>query len=304
MKAVPSDMYYHEADRKALAALKAIPGLGLIMKKYMEIFSETTSECLNMAMKIRLGPNQLPEIYNLLPPICETLGIAEPQFYLEMNPYPQAYTDGDSKTFVTITSGLLDMMTQEELSAVIAHECGHIACHHVLYRSLGFAILSAGSSFLGGLGHLITLPLKLAFASWIRCSELSADRAAAVYMKGSEHVENVMLRLSSGKKDLLKNINKELYMKQAEAYQNMLNDKWNKAMQYFATMWFSHPLSSVRTSEINKWCKSDEFSKIIKFMEDESTDVAIVKANTAFCPKCGTAVSNDDKFCKICGTAL
>ena len=296
---VPSDMYYHEQDRQTLEALKAIPGFTIVLKKFMEVFSESITEGLDMAMKIRLGPNQLPDLYNLLPPICKVLGIQEPQFYLEMSPEPNAYTTGDTKTFVTITSGLVDMMSEEELSAVIAHECGHIACHHVLYSYMASVLLSAGSSVLG-LG-LLTLPLQMALAAWQRCSEFSADRAAAVYMKGSEGVENVMMRLSSGDKDLFKKIDKQLYMKQAEAYQDMLsNSKWNKALQYYATMFNTHPLTSVRAFEINRWCRSGQFNRILDYMNGEGRLIE----HRRFCPNCGVPVQEGFRFCKSCGTQL
>ncbi len=89
---------------------------------------------MNMATAIRLSPTQLPKLYNHLPPICEKLGIAEPEFYLQMDPVPNAWTFGDTKIFITITSGLVELLNDEELDAVIAHECGHILCHHVLYH--------------------------------------------------------------------------------------------------------------------------------------------------------------------------
>ena len=47
------------------------------------------------------------------------MGIEEPEFYLEMNPVPNAYTFGDTKVFITITSGLVDMMDDEELDAFL-----------------------------------------------------------------------------------------------------------------------------------------------------------------------------------------
>lgn len=80
---------------------------------------------MNMASTIRLSPTQFPEIYKHLPPICERLGIQEPEFYLEMNPTPNAYTAGDTRVFIVVTSSLVEMMDDEELDAILAHECGH-----------------------------------------------------------------------------------------------------------------------------------------------------------------------------------
>ena len=267
MRAVPPDMYCHPLDKKTLNSLKAIPMFDSALKKVMSIFSENFMEGLNMAEKFRLSNEQLPEIYNLLPPICETLGIEEPQFYLEMDPIPNAYTYGDTKIAITVTSGLVNTMSTEELKTVIAHECGHIACHHVLYYSMANLMLDSGIDLLG-LGSLLAVPLKWGLYKWSRCSELSADRAAAVVMGGSEHVENIMMKFAGGLKDINQKANKELYMKQAEAYLGMLeNSKWNKIQQYYLVSMRDHPLNAIRADEINKWCKSEDFEKIIDFMK-------------------------------------
>ena len=131
--------YYHDQDRQALEALKEIPGFTGALKAFMKVFNEKMMHGLNMSSKIRLGPEQLPEIYAYLPPICTALGIEEPEFYLEMDPFPNAYTYGDSQVFITVTSGLLEHMEEDEIKAVLAHECGHIACRHVLYHTMASA---------------------------------------------------------------------------------------------------------------------------------------------------------------------
>ena len=68
--------------------------------------------------------------------------------------------------FITITSGLVDMMTEEELDAVIAHECGHILCHHVLYHSIAHYVMD-GLDSLGVLGSL-GVPIQYAILYWER----------------------------------------------------------------------------------------------------------------------------------------
>lgn len=83
--------FIHPEDAAALKALKAIPMLSTIVKKLMDVGAEQLQTGLNMASKVRLSPTQLPRLYNILPPICERLEIKEPEFYLEMNPSPNAY---------------------------------------------------------------------------------------------------------------------------------------------------------------------------------------------------------------------
>ena len=118
----PAD-YIHPEDEAARRNMEAIPGFAAAMKLFMRYYDEQIVHGMNMANKIRLSPTQLPEIYQKLPPICQRLSISEPEFYLEMDPYPNAYAMGDTRTMVTVTSGLLEYLTDEEVSSVIAHEC-------------------------------------------------------------------------------------------------------------------------------------------------------------------------------------
>lgn len=296
MFSVDSKAYIHKQDKIALEALRTIPGFTAILKAFMKTFSEQQIHGVNMATKIRLSEGQLPDLYKLLPPICKKLGIDEPEFYLEMDPYPNAYTFGDTRAFITVTSGLIECMNEDEITAVIAHECGHIACHHVLYHTMASFILAGLDGFLG-LG-VISLPLRLALSAWQRTSELSADRAAAVYMGGSEVVENVMLRLSAGSKSDIKGINKDLYIQQAKDYEDLVNESgFDKALQFLANMNGTHPFNTVRCSEIHKWCESDDFKNLLN-------EKNLEKSETFYCRKCGTLLPTGALFCPKCGEQI
>ena len=76
--------FIHPEDAAALRQLESIPGFPTIAKKVLELGYEKLRYGINMASTIRLSPTQLPELYRHLPPICERLGIKEPEFYLEM----------------------------------------------------------------------------------------------------------------------------------------------------------------------------------------------------------------------------
>ncbi len=291
MKAVHSRDYYHEQDKQALDTLRAIPGFTAALKSFMKVFNENMLHGVNMSSKIRLGPKQLPKVYAYLPPICEALGIDEPEFYLEMNPAPNAYTFGDSQPAVTISSALLEYMEEDEVRAVIAHECGHIACHHVLYHTMASLLLQSGSELLG-LG-VLTAPLKLALFYWERCAEFSCDRAAAICRRGSAPVVETMTRLAGGSAVLTKDISTESFLEQAELYSLHTGESlWNKTLQAIALMNRSHPFLAVRALEIKKWCEGDAFKRILAFSDGVVGDV---------CPSCGGKWENEWKFCRRCG---
>lgn len=288
--------FIHENDRKALDALKAIPGFDQLTKAFMKVFSERTMKILNMSSKVRLSPEQCPRIYNLLVPICEKFDIPVPELYLELDRTPNAYTSGDTTIYITVTSGLLELFTDEEIQTVLAHECGHIVCHHVLYHTMGRLVLNGAAAFLG-LGQLVTTALSVAFSYWMRCSEFSCDRAAAVFCGGPEPVVDVMLRLAGGTSDVAKEINAEIFMAQAKDYEEYVEDSnWNKILEALTLMNATHPFLAVRAASITQWCKEDHFDRIMAAM--------IPALGNGHCPKCGTQTEESWAFCRKCGTPL
>ena len=247
-----------------------------------------------MASNIRLSETQLPKIYHHLPPICEKLGIEEPEFYLQMNPMPNAYTFGDSKIFITVTSGLVEMMDDEELDAVLAHECGHILCHHVLYNSVARLLLS-GASSLGFLGSL-SLPIQIAMRYWSRKSELSCERCGSV-ITSPEVVARVMARLAGGPKTITNQVNMNEWAKQADLYDEIrTGNLWDKTLQLSVTLGLDHPFNAVRVREILKWGNSVQYRSL---KENLSSNTSGKK-----CPHCGKFVEDSWAFCKYCGTKL
>ncbi|OPY55899.1 MAG: heat shock protein HtpX [Pelotomaculum sp. PtaU1.Bin035] len=295
MKISPNE-YIHPEDKAALDNLMTIPLLPACVKAFIKLYPEHFLYGMNMAQKIRLGPEQLTEIYGFLPPICESLGIGEPEFYLEMSPVPNAYTYGDTRIFLTVTSGLIEYLEKEEIRAVLAHECGHIACHHVLYHTMANILINYGAQVFGPLA-LAYKPVILALLYWQRRSELSADRAAVVVMEDHQPVVDTMIRLAGGPKSITGKVNIELYIKQAEAYDKLIDESiWDRILQGVAIMNADHPFLAVRTREIMKWSQSDHMQRILKCIREDET--------APKCPVCGKALKENWKFCRSCGTKI
>jgi Zn-dependent protease with chaperone function len=285
--------FIHPEDAAARRQLEAIPGFAQVVKLGLRIGLEQFHHGINMATKIRLSPGQLPDLYKRLPPICEKLGIDEPEFYLEMNPMPNAYTFGDTRVYVTITSGLIEYLDDDELDTVIAHECGHIACRHVLYHTLGH-ILVSGAANLGLAGNLI-LPLQLGLFYWSRRSEFSADRAACAVMGAPEPVVETMIRLAGGPKSITDKVNVDVFAQQAKEYELLKEKTWDRILQTLAVMHNQHPYHAVRVREIRRWADSDQFRNIMEETKKQNGDK---------CPGCFSMAASDWKFCKKCGQKL
>lgn len=262
---VYSDFYMHDSDKKALAALKAIPGFTPFLRAFMRIWNERQFRIQNMSTNIHINEKQLSKYYDMLIPICEKLGIEVPELYLTLNVVPNACTYGDTKPFIQLTSGLLNAMPEELIPTVLAHECGHIACHHCLYTTMGSVILSGASGYFG-LSPLIILPIQIAFAYWMRCSELSADRAAAICDGTSEKTVEMCVRLAGYDKGITSGVSVDEFMNQAEEYINMVkHNAWDKTLEFIILSQMSHPLNAVRAYEVSEWTKTERFEKILEF---------------------------------------
>jgi Zn-dependent protease with chaperone function len=290
----------HPEDQAALEELRAIPLFSECLQAVMKLVPERLLHGLNMAQKVRLGPQQLPGIYQYLPPACEALGIAEPEFYLEMDPRPNAYTFGDKQAFVTVTSGLVEALEPHEVQSVVAHECGHIALQHTLYHTMAALLALAGTQILGPLAALAA-PVRLGLLYWVRRSELSADRAAAAVMGGSDAVVNALIRLAGGPKSITGQIDVERYAEQAAAYDKLSESQWDQLLQGLVVMNQSHPFLAVRTREIVAWGQSEQFRRIMAAAGRDGTSGPRVGP---VCPACGRTVEATWKFCQACGTRL
>lgn len=287
--------FIHPEDAKALKALEKIPGFTALSKKFLEYGYEKLFYGTNLASTIRLSPTQLPHIYKHLPPICEKLGMEEPEFYLQMNPVPNAYTFGDTYKFICVTSGLVEMLDDDEFDAVLAHECGHIICRHSLYHTVAEVLRpktrQENSSYDAG---LFSEAMLIALRYWERKSELSCDRVSAV-VTSPDTVARVMVRLSGGSKVLTKNVNMDEWANQAEEYDKLYNDEglWNRALQVYNTIYLDHPFAAVRVREILRWSKDSGYGAARK---------ELLGVSTHRCGNCGRNTSG--RFCPYCGERL
>lgn len=287
--------FIHPEDSEALRQLESITGFPTLVKKFLSLGFERYQYGQNLASSIRLSPTQLPKLYAKLPPICDKLGIPVPEFYLQMSPVPNAWTFGDTRIYITVTSALLDLLDDDELTAVIAHECGHILCRHVLYHTIARWVMQGmeGAGLLG----MIALPLKLAILYWERRSELSCDRAASV-ITSPEVVARTMARLSGGPLALTQEVDFHEWAKQADEYDALCRDStWDKVLQSVAVMSLSHPFAAVRVREVLKWGESEQY-KCLK------AGTANAISGGTFCHVCQTPVEQSWAFCRNCGAKL
>src|SRR5215213_229080 len=125
--------YVHPADSKALAALRAIPGIDTALKKLLAVTGESAIRVSFMASAVKVTPKQCPDLHAKLQIACTTLGVDMPELYVQQNPIVNAFTGGVEKPIIVLYSQLIERLSDDEVLAVVAHEVGHIHAEHVLY---------------------------------------------------------------------------------------------------------------------------------------------------------------------------
>jgi len=292
----------HPFDESAKRQLESMTGLQATVQAFMKVYSEREAHNFHLSECLRLGPQQLPEIYRLLPPICDAFGIAEPELYLAMGDV-KAYTFGHTRTSIVVFSGLLDHLAPDEIEAVIAHECGHILLQHVLYHSMA-QFLDAAREIgalapIPGLSALLTLasvPVQSALTSWSHKSELSADRAAAAYMGSADAITRVMFRFTGITVDSPYVHSVQAFADQALEWEALRESRWNRVLQWMLSKQSTHPMLAVRVREVQAWAATPGFSRLAV--------VAAESRQAMRCPTCGHRVDAGWRHCQQCGTAL
>lgn len=266
MNTVDPKYYIHPEDRQTLEALKGLPGFQQLLKAFMKEWSEKYARMIHMSGCVRISRTQMPEYYEMLEGVCEKLGIEVPELYLERNVVPNAYTSGDTKPFIVLTSGLVETLPKELIPTILAHECGHIACRHVLYRTMGTLLFNGTISALSILipfGAVISLPLEIAFYNWMRASEYSADRAAVLCDGSADRMIEVCMRLAGFDGEMSEEA-KEAFLEQAREYETLAQDSArNKSIEFLLLRRRTHPFTAVRALECVRWASSEQYQHIL-----------------------------------------
>jgi Zn-dependent protease with chaperone function len=141
----------------------------------------------------------------------------------------------------------------------MAHECGHILCHHTLYNTLLRTIEELGMLF-KIISYSTLGPILMAMQYWSRKSELSADRCEAAIV-GHEVYQRTLLKLTCG----LSKIEGSPYqlVEQAREYHKMEHESWWDVIQQNCRIAFnSHPQSCERAWEIDRWKNSWQYRRL------------------------------------------
>lgn len=309
--------FQHPLDRQALANLEKVPLLPLLTRKLSEAWFERFYRVERVSGNLRVSERQFPSLYRDLRRMAEVLDLPElPTLFLDSNPVINAFAMGIEDYYILVTTGIIELMTEEELRAVIGHELGHIKCQHMLYMTMVNILTQFGTVILDRLlpnvAQVASLAIQLALLEWYRKAEFSCDRAALLATQDPDVVCSALTKLAGWSSDVPAEFDLDEVKRQAQDYQELGADSiMDKVIKVAILMQQTHPFPVVRVAEISKWVESGEYQAILDGRYQTtaafapSPQPAQPEAPTGpCCPACGAAVRSGARFCSECGTDL
>ena len=260
-----ADSFRHPLDLQATKALKQIPGIDMLVRNLLGQLAEQFFYVENIASSVLVGEQQLPGYHKLLLDACQTLDLEPPQLYIRQHPVPNAYTFAmrGKQPFIVMHTSLIDLLTPEEIQAVIAHELGHLKCDHGFYLTLvNLIVLAAGQ--LPNLGGMLAQTIQSQMLEWVRCAEFTCYRAALLATQDPKVVMSLLMKLAGGSPTLAPQLNLDAFLAQARAYDNIGNTELGEMLKSAHSSQLTHPVPVLRAREIDRWAGSKEYQNLLQ----------------------------------------
>jgi Zn-dependent protease with chaperone function len=273
-----ADSFRHPLDLEATKALKQIPGLDMVVRNWLGPMAEQVFYVENIAASVLVGEKQLPDLHNLLLEACKILDIEAPQLYVRQHPAPNAYTFAmrGKQPFIVVHTSLIDILTPEEIQAVIAHELGHLKCDHSVYLTpVNVLVLAAAA--LPNVGAFVAQAIQAQLLEWVRCAEFTCDRAALLATQDPKVVMSVLMKLAGGSPKLAPQLNLDAFVAQARAYDDISKTEIGEMVKVARTAQLTHPVPVLRAREIDRWSSSKEYQTLLQTPALKSSDQASPK---------------------------
>jgi heat shock protein HtpX len=121
--------------------------IALLIAVVMNFISYFYSDKIALTM-YRAQPvtrEQLPRAYQIVEGLTQKIGIPMPKMYVIPSDSPNAFATGRNPEHasVAVTQGILDLLNNEELEGVLAHELGHVRNRDILISSIAATIAGA-----------------------------------------------------------------------------------------------------------------------------------------------------------------
>lgn len=268
--------YEHPADRAATAALQSIPMLDKAIRKLSELQYERALKQIFLAGSVKLGPDQLPEVWDAHRRACATLDLPEVyDLYLTQSAVPNALAIGADRPMILLLSELVDLLDDTELTAVLGHELGHVLSEHVRYRTTLQILLQFTVPRLPALAGIPLVALRTALLEWSRAAELTCDRAAALVTRDPLATCRTLMVLAAGTSS--RRLNLDAFLRQAAEYEEWASG-WDRFRRFFVELRQEHDFPVRRAAELMRWVRSGEYDRIVGGDYPRRTDPLDTKA--------------------------
>jgi heat shock protein HtpX len=184
---------------------------------------------LKMSGAKPISESEAPRLYQIVRELCTRADLPMPRLYMIPVDQPNAFATGRNPkhSAVAVTQGITQLLSEDELRGVIAHELAHIKHRDILIQSVA-ATIGAAITYLGymllwfggdendspfGLIASLALVLLAPLAATIiqlsisRQREYAADARGAELTGTPESLASALLRLEEGAKAMPMQVN-------------------------------------------------------------------------------------------------
>lgn len=125
--------------------------IALVLSFVMNISAYWFSDkiALKMAGARAVEATEAPDLHRIVAKLAQTAGLPMPRLFVIEQAAPNAFATGrdPQHAVVAVTSGILDIVNERELTAVLAHELGHV-------RNRDTLVMAAVASIAGAISYL------------------------------------------------------------------------------------------------------------------------------------------------------
>jgi heat shock protein HtpX len=131
-------------------------GLAIVMNFVSYFFSDKIALAAYRAQPVTR--EQLPRVYQIVDRLAAKMGIPLPKIYVIPTESPNAFATGRNPKHASVaaTEGILNLLNDEELEGVLAHELGHVRNRDILISSVA-ATLAGAITMLARMGYWASL---------------------------------------------------------------------------------------------------------------------------------------------------
>jgi heat shock protein HtpX len=207
--------------------------IGLIFAAGLNFFAYFFSAKMALAAT-RAKPveeHELPQVYSIVRNLTELNAMPMPGIYRIDSPQPNAFATGRNPRHaaVAVTTGILDLLSYQELEGVLAHELAHVRNRDILISSIAAMLAAAlsifarmafwfgggrrrGNDALSGVISLLALILAPIAAMLIRLAisrsrEYQADRSGADMTGQPVNLASALQKIAAGTARVPMNVN-------------------------------------------------------------------------------------------------